>query len=41
MLYRKVHCFEPCAYEIDKKKSKLLIEAFKKVYENVNELNEF
>jgi len=37
----KFICFEPCAYEIDKKKSKLLIEAFKKVYENVNELNEF
>ena len=36
----KFICFEPCAYEIDKRKSKLLIEAFKKVYENANQLNE-
>ncbi len=32
--------FEPCAYEINKKKNKLLIDAFRKVYENVHCLNE-
>ena len=37
----KFICFEPCAYEMNKKQMKLLVDAFKKVYDNADELNEF
>ena len=36
----KFICFEPCAYEINEKKCKLLVEAFKKVYDNIHQLDE-